>query len=173
MTTSSTQLQPNVVDVNFLDGGPIKISYGLIHGPRGRKPSESPTYCAGFNPNTNEQESNFSTQDSATLEVTVHNHSNYNLHHVRLSGVRIYKANKNARGEFADTDALPDGNAFFEIVPGDCYYGRLPAGMKETKYLALVTRGVAAGDYLVGARIFYDIEDHGKEINLVVPVRRD
>ena len=68
---------------------------------------------------------------------------------------------------------LPDGNLTFEVVPSDVYFGHLAPGARESKYLSLITRGVAAGNYCIQVKARYDIEQCAVPVTLGITVQPD
>src|SRR5262249_18786995 len=149
----------------------LGVSYRLLKGHHRGSDDASCSY--GRHPDNGEIESYFSTQDTATLEVTLDNESHSHLKHVRLSDIQLMSVDteKSAGGVVMDT--LPDGNLLFEVVPSDVYFGHLSPHAKTSKYLSLITRGVKAGHYAVKVRVHYDIEQCHLPVDLWLTVRPD
>jgi hypothetical protein len=152
-------------------GGHLGVSYRLIKGHH-RDPDRSG--CSyGHNPDTNEVESYFSTQDTAVLELTLHNESHHDLKHVFLAGIRIMSINDEKTVNGPANETLPDGNLLFEVVPNDVYFGHIDPNEKEVRFLSLITRGTASGHYAVQFHVHYDIEQCRVPVNLWLTVRPD
>lgn len=164
-------LHPILLCISLPGGGQLEVSYRLT---KNNHPDPERCACSyGVNPESNSVESYFSTQDTAALEITLHNNSHHDLKHVRLSGVRLVSANDdNTEGSIADRK-LPDGNLLFEIVPGDIYFGHLKPSERMVKYLALVTRGTEPGRYFVQMEAHYDIEQCRIPFSLALTVNPD
>jgi hypothetical protein len=152
-------------------GGRLGVSYRLLKGhPRG---SDDVPCSYGRHPESGEIESYFSTQDTATLEVTLDNESHSHLKHVRLSEIQLVAVDTERQSGGGVMDTLPDGNFLFEVVPSDVYFGHLSPHEKTSKYLSLITRGIKAGHYAVKVRVHYDIEQCHLPVDLWLTVRPD
>jgi hypothetical protein len=152
-------------------GGHLDVGYRLT---KNNHPDPEHCTCSyGINPESNSVESYFSSQDTAALELTLHNHSPHHLKHVRLSKIRLLTVtDDNLPGPIADK-TLPDGNLLFQIVPADIYYGHLSPHETDRKYLSLITRGVGPGNYYVQMDIQYDVEQCSVIVDLPLTVNPD
>lgn len=164
-------LRPIEQHIPLPGGGQLGVAYRLIKGPH--RDAERSGCSYGHNPESNEIESYFSTQDTAALELTLHNESAHSLKHVFLTGVQLTSVNDDRSLGEAVVGTLPDGNLFFEIVPDDIYFGKLSPNEKEIKFLSLITRGVKEGHYAVRFKVHYDIEQCQVPVDLWLTVRRD
>jgi hypothetical protein len=164
-------LKPIRLRIALSGGGHLEVSYRLT---KGNHPDPEHCHCCyGVNPDSKSVESYFSTQDTAALEVTLHNDSPHHLKHVHLTDVQLATAcDDGSAGPVADKK-LPDGNLLFEIVPSDIYYGHLGPDAKQTKYLSLITRGVVPGNYFVQMEAHYDIERCRIQLDLGLTVNPD
>jgi hypothetical protein len=164
-------LRPIQQHIPLPGGGHLDVSYRLT---KNNHPDPDHCTCSyGINPESNTVESYFSSQDTAALELSLHNHSPHHLKHVRLSKIRLLCVTEdNLPGPPADK-TLPDGNLLFEIVPADLYYGHLSAHETERKYLSLITRGVGPGNYYVQMDIQYDVEQCTVVVDLPLTVNPD
>lgn len=165
-------LHPIELRIPLEGGGHIDVCYRLT---KNNHPSPEHAPCSyGVNPDTKSIESYFSTQDSAALEITLHNHSRHDLKHVRLSDIRVVPVGEHPSDAHGHgPPKLPDGNLLFEVVPNEAYYGRVSADEKEVKYLSLITRGVSPGRYVVRLEIKYDIEQCKVPVDLWLEVNPD
>lgn len=152
-------------------GGHLDIGYRLVKGQHADP--EKCNCCYGVNPESSELESYFSTQDTAALELRLHNHSNHHLKHVRVANVRLFRMGENHFPGAPVNQKLPDGNSIFEIVPDEVYFGHLLPEHPEHKYLSLITRGVEEGHYCVQLDIRYDIEQCTVTVDLPLTVQPD
>lgn len=157
--------------IDLPGGGHLEVGYRLVKGHRVNP--EDCNCCYGLKPNTDEVESYFSTQDTAALEVRLHNDSKHSLKHIRVNNVEILQLHeKHSLGPVVN-QKLPDGNPLFEIVPGEIYYGHLSPGERESKYLSLITRGIEEGHYCVQMDIRYDVEQCTVTVDLPLTVQPD
>ncbi|MCG8417534.1 MAG: hypothetical protein MJE77_06265 [Proteobacteria bacterium] len=156
-----------------LHGGYIEACFELKKGTR-------PLH--GCDPDTGQLESYFSTQDDATLELTLTNKSHYHIHHARVCDVRIMSYHGADEGlqypdkelkEPNDGHRLPDGNAFIEIIPNDAYYGHLHPHDGVSKYFSVITRGTAPGCYYVCMELDYSIDNCKTHVHLPLEVKSD
>ena len=152
-------------------GGWLEVGYRLT---KSNQPDREHSSCSyGLNPESNSVESYFSSQDTAALEVTLNNASPHHLKHVRLSRIRLLTVTEDQMPGIVADQTLPDGNLLFEIVPEDIYYGHLAPQQAEYKYLSLITRGVAPGNYYVQMDIRYDVEQCTVVVDLPLTVNPD
>jgi hypothetical protein len=154
-----------------LPRGFLEISYRLTKGPR-PDPDRWP-HSYGLNPDTNQAESYFSSEDQACIELTLRNASDHTLKHIHFTDIRLAEVNNDGSVGEPATRQLRDGNLEFEIVPQDTYYGGLLPQEHQTKYLSLITRGVKPGRYVVLTDLNYDIEQWTTPIALGLAVRPD
>lgn len=166
------QLSPIERSLDLPGGGQLRVCYRLVKGSR-NVGNENCICSYGLNPDTNEIESYFSTQDTAALEIEVDNHSEHNLKHLRLSDIRILTFGEGHQPGPPVEARLPDGNLLIEIVPSEIYYGHLGPHGHEKKYLSVITRGIAAGVYCVQMDIKYDIEQCTIRIDMPLGVMPD
>jgi hypothetical protein len=164
-------LKPIHVRVSVPGGGHLDVSYRLT---KGNRPSPEQAHCCyGVNPDSKAVESYFSTQDTAAIELSLHNDSSHHLKHVRLTGIQLASVSEDGGAGDPVNNKLPDGNLLFEIVPGDLYFGHVGPGAKEVKYLSLITRGIKPGNYYVQMEVRYDIEQCRVPIDLGLTVNPD
>lgn len=164
-------LHPIKLRIALPGGGHLDVSYRLT---KGNHPDPDHCHCCyGVNPDSKSIESYFSTQDTAALELTLHNDSPHHLKHVHLTNIHLASVcDDGSAGPLADKK-LPDGNLLFEIVPSDIYYGHLGPDAKQSKYLSLITRGVVPGNYYVQLDAHYDIERCRIQLDLGLTVNPD
>jgi hypothetical protein len=153
-------------------GGELIVRYRLVKGSH-NKPDES-RGSYGYNPDTREVESYFSTSDEAAMEISLANKSDLHLKHVRITNVRLFTMNDDdSVGQAADTEKLPDGNLLFEVLPNDVYFGQLFQEDSKIKYLGLVTRGVHSGRFFIRFDLQYEIVDGNAIVHLPLIVNPD
>jgi hypothetical protein len=164
-------LQPVVRVIPLPGGGDLEVSYRLVKGT-GDEPDTWP--CSyGFNPESNELESYFTSEDTATLEMTLHNASHHHLKHVHLTNIRFTKTNHDGSPGAPATDKAQDGNLLIEIIPADVYFGHLHPGHRIVKHLSVITRNVKPANYLVQLDAHYDVEQCRVPVDLGLTVLPD
>lgn len=165
-------LLPIEQEFHLPSGGHLRVSYRLLKGHLQRGEHGSCSY--GLHPDSHDVESYFSTQDTASLEITLHNDSPHALKHVHLSHIQLMAVNPETKSISGVAEArLPDGNLLFEILPNEVYFGHLAPNEKEVRFLSLITRGVAPGHYAVQLVARYDVEQCHLPVDLWLTVRPD
>jgi hypothetical protein len=171
--TPSKDLEPAKCHFPLPHGGYVEARYWLRKGSRP---------LLGCHPGKKFVESYFSTQDDATLELVLENHSKYHIRHARVSDVRLMSYVGGPHGlQHAEKELqqpnegklLPDGNALIEIVPSDAYYGHLHPNQPVSKDFSIITRGTAPGKYYVCMRLDYSVDNCDAQVHLPLKVRRD
>lgn len=171
--SSKRSLQPIERKMPLPGGGELNIQYRLVKGSNTRPDESRPRY--GWNPDTKEAESYFSTADEAAMEITIHNRSGFHLKHIYLSDVivSLFQQFPDGSKGAAFVERLPDGNFQFEVLPNEVYFGSLQPDDRRTRYLGLVTRGVRAGDFFIQFDVCYEIVDGKATLSLPITVKPD
>lgn len=149
--SNNEEWMPVVCDCRLPEGGMLEFSYtfrkGFIanadRGGRcvyGRKAANGETECR------------LESIDDTVMVMDVTNHSHFNLRHVRIHGIRLFKNHEEVK------DTLPDGHPVAQLIPDALYLGSLARGETQWVAMSFITRGVAPGCYTVKFCVDYDIE---------------
>lgn len=160
MDKTKTNLGPCHKETESKDSVSLLVTYQLTKGrlqPR----------CVCGRTESGDIESYFQTIDHANLVIKVQNQSKAGVRHLNATRLRLLKNGQEV------SDRLPDGNLLFEIVPDDRYFGDIGPGQSIQKEVALITRGIAPGDYEVAVDFTYTVENSSTSTRLPIRVCAD